>query len=172
MTGNQNFLLRRHSRSHMMKEFQLPLANFSQMLVYIICTILLSTLFASGYKVAVHQKCNLQIVNMWVYIGATSTILTYSLFRGHIPFNLHACLLGVATGVAGYFATLTFFIHITRGQLSTSWTVISLSLAFPVMASILIWHEHPSPRQFAGFFLIVIALFCFGHHEMKNGDTQ
>jgi uncharacterized membrane protein len=64
-----------------------------------------------------------------------------------------------------YVSTLAFFRHMKFGQLSVSWTVISLAVAFPVIASIFLWHEIPTAKQVAGLVLIVIALLLFGHHE-------
>jgi uncharacterized membrane protein len=79
--------------------------------------------------------------------------------------------LGIAAGIGAFFATLTFFFHMQYGKLSASWTVISLSLGFPVLASILIWHESPSLNQGIGLILIVVALLLFGRHEVNaRGD--
>lgn len=136
------------------------------MYVYLALSIITTTLFAACYKVAVEKQCNLLRVNTWVYIGSLATILIYILIKGHLAFNLHAALLGAFAGIAAFIATLTFFIHIQSGQLSASWTVISLALAFPVLASICIWHEHPTPKQAVGLALIVVALILFGRKEI------
>jgi uncharacterized membrane protein len=77
--------------------------------------------------------------------------------------------MGIAAGAMVFFATLSFFHHIGHGQLSASWTIISLAIAFPVLASILIWHEQPTVKQTIGLALIVIALVLFGRHETSNG---
>lgn len=139
------------------------------MAAFLILSIVFNTFFASCYKVAARKNCNLQMVNVWVYVGSTGTMLAYILAKGHLPLNPHALLLGTAAGILVFFATLTFFHHMKRGQLSASWTVISLSIGFPVLASIFIWHEHPSPRQIVGMALIVIALILFGRHETNQG---
>ena len=104
---------------------------------------------------------------MWVYVGSTATILTYILLKRQLPINANALLLGVGAGVMVYFATLSFFHHMTRGQLSASWTVISLAVGFPVLASIFLWGEHPTTKQTIGMGLIVVALILFGRHETK-----
>jgi uncharacterized membrane protein len=139
------------------------------MVAFLILSIIFNTLFALCYKVAARRNCNLHAVNVWVYIGATITIAAYMLILHRLPFNEIALLLGIASGVIGFFATLSFFYHIKHGQLSASWTVISLSVAFPVLASVVIWHEHPSTKQVIAMVLIVAALVLFGRHETANG---
>jgi drug/metabolite transporter (DMT)-like permease len=133
-----------------------------------VLSIIFTTLFAACYKVAAEKKCNLEAVNLWMYAGGTLTILIYILLRGHYTFNAAAAIVGAIAGLISYYNTLTFFLHIRSGQLSTSWTVISLSLSFPVLASIFVWHEQPSARQTVGLLLIVIAISLFGRREIKN----
>ena len=142
------------------------------MAVFLALSIVFGTIFASCYKVAVRRNCNLQAVNVWVYVGSTATILAYVLFKHQLPMNMNALWLGVGAGVLVFFATLTFFYHMTRGQLSASWTVISLAVGFPVLASIFLWGEHPTLKQTIGMGLIVIALVLFGRHETSNGRSS
>jgi len=141
------------------------------MAVFLALSIVFNTVFASCYKVAVRRNCNLQAVNVWVYVGSTATILSYILVKRHLPMNVSALLLGVAVGLMVFFATLTFFHHMTRGQLSASWTVISLAVGFPVLASIFLWGEHPSVKQTIGMLLIVVALILFGRHETTGRSS-
>ena len=144
------------------------------MAVFLALSVVFNTLFASCYKVAVRRGCNLQAVNVWVYVGSTATILAYILLKRQLPMNANALLLGVGAGIMVYFATLSFFHHMTRGQLSASWTVISLAVGFPVLASIFLWGEHPTLKQTIGMGLIVIALILFGRHETgrPRSDTS
>jgi uncharacterized membrane protein len=139
------------------------------MAIFLILSIAFNTLFAASYKIAARKDCNLQIVNIWMYIGSLATLIVYWLLKRSLPMNREALILGVIAGLLAYFATMTFFLHIRKGQLSASWTVISLSVAFPVLASILYWHEMPTLRQKIGMVLIVIALLLFGRHETTNG---
>jgi drug/metabolite transporter (DMT)-like permease len=150
------------------KEESVSLSNLYHVLTYMTITIVATALFATCYKVAINQKCNLQAVNAWVYVGSAGTIILYMLIKGHAEFHPMAVGLGAMTGIATFFATLTFFLHMQKGQLASSWTVISLSLAFPVTASILIWHEHPTPRQVVALILIAVALVLFGRREIRN----
>lgn len=130
-------------------------------------------MFAACYKIAARKNCNLQVVNLWVYVGSLIAVLGSVAVEHGIRFSMNAMWLGIASGIAAFFATLTFFFHMQFGKLSASWTVISLSLAFPVVASILIWHESPSLKQGIGLLLIVVALLLFGRHEVNlRGNTE
>ncbi len=142
------------------------------MAAFLILSIVFNTLFAASYKLAVRRNCNLDAVNVWVYLGSTVTMIAYIALKGKLPYNPQALAMGVIGGFMVFFATLTFFYHMKFGQLSASWTVISLSIGFPVFASIFAWHEHPSPRQTVGLALIVIALVLFGRHEKSNGGEK
>ncbi len=135
------------------------------MVIFLVLTVVFNTLFAASYKLAVRRGCNLDAVNVWVYIGSTATMLAYILIKGKLPYHPLALAMGVFGGFMVFFATLSFFYHMRYGQLSASWTVISLSIGFPVLASIFAWHEYPSPRQTVGLLLIVVALVLFGRHE-------
>ena len=142
------------------------------MATFLILSIVFNTLFAASYKHAVRRKCNLDAVNVWVYLGATVTVVAYILMKGKLPFHQHALLMGVVAGFMAFFSTLSFFYHMKFGQLSASWTVISLSIGIPIMASIFIWSEYPSSKQMVGLALIVVALTLFGRHETSNGGKK
>jgi len=142
------------------------------MAVFLMLSILFNTGFAACYKVAARRNANLHAVNVWMYVGSTATVLIYILLKQRFVINIKALELGVAAGFMVYFATLSFFYHIKYGQLSASWTVISLAIAFPVVASIVVWHERPSGRQVVGLILILFALLLFGRHESSTAEEQ
>lgn len=131
---------------------------------------LIVTVWALCYKVAVRCKCELRAVNLWVYIGATAVMVVYFIATGH-RYSTMAVLLGFATGISCYLATLTFFYHIRTGVLTVSWTVIGLAVGFPVVASILLWHEWPTPKQQIGLALIPVA-FILCNPGRGKADTN
>lgn len=140
--------------------------------VFLIFAIIFNTLFASCYKIAANKQCNLQVVNLWLYIGSTLTIVVYVFIKGDITLQPVVLLMGIAAGFLAYFSTLSFFHHMKQGQLSASWTVISLSIGFPVFASIFFWQELPTVKQSIGLVLIVIALVLFGRKETISRRTS
>lgn len=142
------------------------------MVIFLILSIIFNTGFAACYKVASRRNANLQTVNVWMYVGSTATVITYIFIKHELPLNIHAVILGSISGFMVFFATLSFFHHIGHGKLSTSWTVISLSIAFPILASIFVWHEQPNSKQIVGLSLIALALILFGQQETRNGGID
>ncbi len=136
-------------------------------------SIILVVLFGLCYNLAAVKKCNLNMVNVWMYFGATATTAVVALIEGRLPTNSQAIHLGILTGVGMFIATLSFFYHIRTGKLSASWTVINLSVAFPVLAGLLIWGEHPSVKQIIGLVLIAVSLLLFGRRAaIEGGETK
>ncbi|MHB1458452.1 MAG: EamA family transporter, partial [Armatimonadota bacterium] len=142
------------------------------MFIYLILSIFFSVMFAVCYKIASQNNCNLQSVNAWNYAGSTTTILAFIIIKQSFPIDLNVILIGIAAGISAYIATLTFFLHIKQGQLSTSWTIISLSIAFPVAASVFIWHEHPSIHQIYAMVLIIAAFILMGQKNNQHVHTS
>lgn len=126
--------------------------------VYLALSVLLITCFALGYKIAAHRHCELRAVNLWMNVSATAILAANFVLTGP-SFNVTAAVMGVLTGICTYFATLSFFYHIRGARLASSWTVIGLAVAFPVAASILLWHEHPTTKQWLGLALLPIAFY-------------
>jgi len=116
----------------------------------------LIVVWALCYKVAVKRNCELRAVNLWIYLGGSALMLACFLATGH-RYSPIAALLGFGTGISCYFATLAFFYHIRSGVLSVSWTIIGLAVGFPVAASIVLWGEQPTARQWIGLVLIPVA---------------
>ncbi len=141
-------------------------------MIYLILSIVFGSIFASCYKLAAVKKCTPGVVNVWLYTGSLITVIIIVLTKRHLAFSPLAIGLGFAAGLLFFFATLAFFQHMKYGQLSASWTIISLSVAFPILASIFIWKEMPSIKQGIGLILIVAALLLFGKHETKKARNQ
>ena len=125
--------------------------------IYLAISTVLITVWALCYKIAVQRGCELRSVNLWVYISSAAIMLAYFIATGH-RYSPVVAWLGLGTGLCCYFATLTFFYHIRTGVLAVSWTVIGLAVAFPVVASIVFWGEHPTAKQIIGLALIPIAV--------------
>ncbi len=124
-------------------------------------SIVFLTCFALCYKVAARAGCELRAVNLWVNVTAT-TILVVNFALTGCRFNATAALLGVIAGAFTYLSTITFFYHMQTARLALSWTVIGMAVVFPVAASIAVWHEHPSPKQWVGLCLLVFAFVLLG----------
>lgn len=130
-------------------------------------SIALTVVWALCYKVAAQRDCEMLSVSFWVYVGAAAVMVVHFLITG-CQYNASAAKLGFITGIATYLATITFFYHIRTGVLAVSWTVIGLALAFPVIASIIFWNEHPTTRQWTGLALIPVAFILCGMKPQKK----
>lgn len=140
--------------------------------ILLIASVLTILVFSLCYKIAAVRRCNLNMVNVWMYFGAAVCVAIYALADQRLSVNRQAIDLGILTGIGMFVATLSFFYHIRTGKLSASWTVINLSVAFPVLAGLVIWHEQPSPRQVVGLILIALSLLLFGRRAAMDGGEE
>jgi uncharacterized membrane protein len=130
-------------------------------ILYLGISIIFITCFALCYKVAARCGCELRAVNLWLSVTATAILVASFAANGH-RYNPTAATLGVIAGVFTYLSIIAFFYHMRTARLAISWTVIGMAVAFPVAASILIWHEHPSVRQWFGLALLPVAFVLLG----------
>ena len=70
--------------------------------------------------------------------------------------------LGAVTGIDYVLAILVLMTGISRGPLAVPVTVMRLSVAVPVLASIFLWSEKPSAAQWGGIVLGIAAITLFG----------
>ena len=130
-------------------------------ILYLTVSIVFLTCFALGYKVAARCGCELRAVNLWMNVSATAILAACFVATG-CQYDRTAALLGIAAGAFTYLSTITFFYHLRTARLALSWTVIGMAVAFPVAASILIWRENPSTRQWFGLALLPVAFLLLG----------
>jgi len=130
-------------------------------------SIALVTCFALCYKVAAHRDCEMRAVNLWMSISGTVVSLVFFLANGS-HFSSGAAALGLGAGVSAYISILSYFYYIRTGNLAVSWTVIGLAVAFPVAASVVIWHEQPTTRQWIGLALIAVSFLFFGAKKVAD----
>jgi len=130
-------------------------------ILYLVVSIVFITCFALCYKVAARCGCELRAVNLWLNVSATVILVAAFAVTG-LRYNSTVALLGVVAGVFTYVSTITFFYHMRTARLALSWTVIGMAVAFPVAASILVWHEHPTVKQWFGLALLPVAFALLG----------
>jgi len=94
--------------------------------------------------------------------AATSVCSVFMFFQrptGHLVFS-------VVTGLGGglcYFASLVYyFLAMERLGVGLASATIRMSVALPVAAALLIWHESLRPPQIAGLLLVAAALPLLG----------
>ncbi len=136
--------------------------------LYLVVSIVFVTVFALCYKIAVRYGCELRAVNFWLNSAAT-VVLVLTFAASGRQFNRSAALLGILSGVFTYLSTLAFFYHMRSARLAVSWTVIGLSIVFPVVGSIVIWGEQPTIKQWIGLAILPVALALL---SLGNGETE
>ncbi len=95
------------------------------------------------------------------YIAAS--ILSFILFGAHLTRPGAATLvLGSAAGIDYVLGFLLLMAGIARGPLAVPVTVMRLSVAVPIAASVVIWGECPGSMQWAGVALGLVAIVLFG----------
>lgn len=80
-------------------------------------------------------------------------------------------IIGGLAGIDFVLGFLLLMAGIARGPLAIPVTVMRLSVAVPIAASIFVWSEHPGAAQWLGIVLGIVAIimFGFGVAEGKSG---
>ena len=127
-------------------------------MIYIVLNILLSSGFILGTRWAQHRRADILSVGGVNYIVALlGALVLYQLDEAK-AFSIAACVSGATTGGA-YFVAFFFLASTLRWKGAALASVVSrLSILIPIGCGILIWHEQPSPMQYAGIGLACVAL--------------
>lgn len=100
-----------------------------------------------------------------------AAVVSLGLLRGRMPVpGSYALSLGAAAGVDYVLGFLLLMAGIARGPLAVPVTVMRLSVAVPVAASVLVWSEHPGAFQWAGCALGLAAILLFGLGIQHSGS--
>ena len=130
-------------------------------MIYLILTILLTSLFVIFFKIFPRYNINaLQaiVVNYW------TCVITGCLFLGRFPVNtegLHEPWLPWAIGLGcGFFMVFNLLAYCTRLDGITTTTIANkLSLVIPVLFSFFLYHESAGIMKIAGIVLAIPAVY-------------
>ncbi len=95
------------------------------------------------------------------YITASLLSFLFILPRLRVPDGTTVAL-GAVTGIDYVLGFLVLAAGIARGPLAVPVTVMRLSVAVPIIASIALWAERPGGLQWAGLALGAVAILLFG----------
>jgi multidrug transporter EmrE-like cation transporter len=125
-------------------------------------SVIAGVLFGNVMKLASQRGANLYAVAAWNYLVATLVCSLFMLVQrpeGHLLFT-------VVTGLAGgvcYFVSLVYYVlAMARLGVGLATATLRLSVALPVAAALVIWHESLQPPQIAGLLLVAAALPLLG----------
>ena len=121
-----------------------------------------AVVFGHIMKLSSHRRANLLWVGAWNYLTASAICLALTLQappHATIGFTIAT---GAWAGVCYLISLLYYFTAVARLGMSLATAAIRISVALPVLAALLIWHEPLHPAQAAGLLLVGVALLGLG----------
>jgi drug/metabolite transporter (DMT)-like permease len=139
-------------------------------LVYAVFAAIAFAVLGISYKIADRWECNKPQVNFFFLAFAAMFVSIWALIAGKAAWRVEPLILGAVMGAITFSTVAVFREAVARGRISTSWTIINLGLVMPVLASILIWREIPSPRHYVGLLLTIGAIILLGLDVGRAGE--
>lgn len=124
----------------------------------LIGNIISAVVFGHIMKLASHRHANLLWVGAWNYLTASAVCLGLTLQsppHAAIGFTIAT---GGWAGVCYLISLLYYFAAVARLGMSLATAAIRISVAMPVLAALLVWHERLHPSQAVGLLLVGVAL--------------
>lgn len=112
------------------------------------------------HKVADHPCCRPKMTAMLLTFwgGVLSIIYTLALDSKGFHFPHNVVLIGSGAGIIAALALFAFQTALKYGKISTSWLIINLASAVPVLMSIFLFKEKVSAAKISGILLVFTAL--------------
>lgn len=112
------------------------------------------------HKIADHPQCRPKmtalLLNFWGAVF-TTTYITVAMPHG-FQFPAKVWLIGGGTGVIAALTLFAFQTGLKYGKISTSWLIINLTGAVPVLLSIYLFHEKIGSSKILGVVLVFVAI--------------
>lgn len=137
---------------------------------YAILSIAVFGVLGVSYKLSDKLGCDQRHVNLFMFLSAGIATLIWGVVTHRMGLAWQAVALGCAMGLICFTSVVAFRKAAALGRLSTSWTIINLALIMPVMASIIIWKEHPEAKHWAGLGLTMLAVVLLGIDIGRAGE--
>jgi drug/metabolite transporter (DMT)-like permease len=122
------------------------------------------------HKVADHPSCRPRMVTMLLLLWAAVLTGLYTAFvdaKGlHLPTNV--LVIGAAGGMLSSLALFAFQASLRFGKISTSWLVINLCVAVPVILSIVVYRERVTAGKAVGMLLVLVAILLLWWDKKKD----
>ena len=130
--------------------------------LYLGLAVFASSTLGVMYKISDRLKCDKAQVNFYLFLSAAVIAVIWNLVNGKIQGGVFPVALGATMGLVAFVNIMSFRLAVSKGKISTSWTICNLSLVIPVAASIIFWHEVPTIKHCVGLALVVIAILLLG----------
>jgi drug/metabolite transporter (DMT)-like permease len=113
------------------------------------------------HKVADHPSCRPRMITMLLLLWGALLTAAYTLAfdpRGlHMPTSVLG--IGAAAGAAASLALFAFQASLRYGKISTSWLILNLCIAVPLLVSILVYREALTTGKIFGVAMVFAAIF-------------
>lgn len=144
-------------------------------MVALILNIVFAVLFGHVMKWAAHRRANLLWVGACNYGAGSALCLLLTALdppRTAVGFTL---LTGAWAGVCYLVSLLYYFAAVQRLGMGLATSAIRVSVALPVAAALIVWHERLSAMQAGGLLLVATALLLLGTGDLgfnRRGAVQ
>jgi drug/metabolite transporter (DMT)-like permease len=137
--------------------------------------VLLAVAFGHVMKLATVQRANLLWVGAFNYIAGSAVCLAIAVAQPPQRAVAFTIVTGAWAGVCYLVSLLFYFAAVRRLGMGLATSAVRISVALPVAASLLIWHEALQPAQAVGLALVALAMLLLGsgsHGPTRDGMAQ
>jgi len=137
--------------------------------------LILATLFSASFAMVVRyaqgRRCNMWAVGAMNYAVASLSNLALQAAQGDLSATASTAWIGASAGVSYVVAYFVLFKLMALRGIAISTAVTRLSVLIPVVASIVIWREQPTPYQSLGSLLALVSLPLLGIRLSPAGSS-
>lgn len=112
------------------------------------------------HKIADHPECRPKMTALLLFFwgGVFALIYTAGFDSKGLHFPEHVVIIGIVTGAIAALALFVFQSALRYGKISTSWLIINLTSAVPVLVSIVLFNEKLNAAKSIGILLVFAAI--------------
>lgn len=142
--------------------------------VFLLASILAFGTLGIFHKVADHPDCRPKMTALLLHFwgGSLSTIYITVADSHGFALPKPVLVIGACTGLVASLTLFVFQTGLKYGKISTSWLIINLTTAVPVLISILVFKENLSPSKGIGVLLVFAAIFMLWLDKRADLKTE
>jgi drug/metabolite transporter (DMT)-like permease len=122
------------------------------------------------HKVADHPTCRPRIITMLLLMWGAVLTGAYTALSSPLGLHIPSKVLGIGAvgGVLASLALFAFQASLRFGKISTSWLILNLCVAVPVVLSIVVYGEKVNGWKWLGMLLVLGAIFLLWWDKKKD----